>query len=135
MTDTTALRSLLAEATPAPWYANITPTGPSAAVMRSECVMAGNDRVAARGDQKKQRQWIQDAALIVALRNAAPAMLDEIDSLRRERDVLLEEVNAMRERDGVRSLIVQGGGTYCESLDEKARLKAFRATDAIGGEP
>lgn len=59
-------------------------------------------------------------------------LLDELDSLRRERDVLLAEVKVAREYNKLRNA-KRGTGVL---QDWQKRLSAARlATDAIGGKP
>lgn len=69
MTDIATLRKLLAEATPGPWDEDT--------CLIQACAFSGGHAHA---------EFIEptDATLIVALRNAAPALLDELERLRAE---------------------------------------------------
>ena len=110
--DTAALRALLAEATPGPWFASyssiyseplararqeaedsLTDASPDAAwdALPTDHVAA----VPIRAGDTPTVQGARDEAAIVALRNAAPALLDAAD----ERDRLraaLDKINAIR---------------------------------------
>lgn len=95
--DIDSLRKLLARATPGPWEARIAaddPKDPTSAItswIESEEHMGfcGNDMNEVVGrDGAPGVSTHENAELIVALRNAAPALLDEIEWLRREVDEL-----------------------------------------------
>lgn len=136
-TDTAALRALLAEATPAPWgwlwsnglalssqkhgrlyICDATRMGMNGATMR----FVERDTPTAGGIFKtftppKERRgvsdWLTDAeltkdmALIVALRNAAPGMLDEIDLLSRKAKAF--DAIALRDVEALRTTIGHNG--------------------------
>jgi hypothetical protein len=115
--DTKALRELLAKATPGPWRHDagdtaVFATAPSKTGSRLlQTLVAGNAAP-------------NDAALIVALHNAAPALLDEIDRLReveraarviRESGIVTDEsfvalANAFVALDALRASSPSGGG-------------------------
>ena len=74
MTGTDELRALLAAATPGPWVQHY---GFNNAGMPTAFFV-----IPAHNDGATVEMLADDAALIVALRNAAPALLDERDALR-----------------------------------------------------
>lgn len=92
--DTARLRELLAKATPGEWkHYRRKPTKKEWQIDAVDD--ANGDAVVHRtgfdASPLRQKAKAANAALIVALRNAAPALLDEVEALRAEKDVISKE--------------------------------------------
>ncbi len=94
MTDIEKLRELLAAATPGPW--KHIPGKRMVFVVAPEChVYSNRDNDDGEGPYHPNtiKRWNADAALIVAAVNALPAMCNEIDALRADRDRMREALS------------------------------------------
>lgn len=143
MIDVSALRALLAAATPGPWTEDDGSLyGPNDGAVAHIARHASMHTVMATGED-----WSHaDAALIAAAVNALPALLDELEALRAERDELqshcdvletvaenryatLSEMAAKRDREDQEMIAIP---TLCWFLrwvldeDERRALREFR---------
>lgn len=119
MTDIPTLRRLLAEATPGPWQSDFlnddgAEDDPSWVGISTPGLSAPECTVVA-GDGMDGMKGKRNAALIVALRNAAPGLLDELDRRERLLDEAKYSITAFAESEQ-------------EQRDEIARLR--RLADA-----
>lgn len=103
MTDIAKLRELLAKATPGPWDAMNTFAEQGVEIWDGGPGDMPIARLAYRYPKVPGRDAHPDAALIVALHNAAPALLDEVEALRLHRESanaqcreLAKEADALR---------------------------------------
>jgi hypothetical protein len=113
MTDTEAMRAILAKATPGEWWVCEDDSGDRPVTVPSIQAPTDLDCAVVHWDGFWQTHWQSarglkemgaNAAAIVALRNAATAMLDEIDALRAENARLREALVKLRDCDWVISL-------------------------------
>ena len=81
--DTKELRRMLAEATPGEWYRELHPDGDSIDGPNGSDVESCD--IAHEGERIARAEWGPDAAAIVALHNAAPALLDAAEEAERLR--------------------------------------------------
>ena len=119
-TDTARLRELLGAATKGPWEAD-------GAQVESESVGIICARRPGHEYPNSQAQWEANRDWIAAIHNAAPALLDELDALRRADDDLERDsatvMHMLREALGTRD--VHGD---IEGIDRLAKeVKALRA--------
>ena len=110
MTDTKKLRELLAKGTKPP--------------LEVKTNRAGNPTIGPVGSEGMIAPWIvseEDAALIVSAVNALPALLDEVEGLRAERDALLNSIPIDLAKHVASLGPAEWGATAAMSADEHGK--------------